>query len=115
MIGSESIGEIFYRVRCSILHEAEVPEHINFERVPGLFNFSLSPATTINPFTITVPGQFCDLLHVALLGCPEYTSIPKEFSGRRIRFAGHTILPSDCIGNFELLRQQLILSRFSNP
>jgi hypothetical protein len=111
ILGTENIGEIFYRIRCSILHEAEVPEHIKFVRVGGQFIFSLTPATSTSPAVITVPGQFCEVLHMVLLGCAEYTSIPKEFAGRRVRFGQHEIMPSQCIGNFGVLRQQLLFGK----
>jgi hypothetical protein len=114
VFGAESIGEVVYRVRCSILHEAEVPEHIEFVREGGKFEFSLKAATSSSPAIITIPGQFCEILHVALLGCPEYTSIPREFVGRRIKFGHHTILPADCIGRFGVLREQLIFGPSSN-
>ena len=114
IFGTEGIGEVFYRVRCSVLHEAEVPDHIEFVREGGKFVFSLSPATPSSPAIITVPGQFCEILHVTLLGCPEYTSIPREFVGRRIKFGRHTILPSDCIGRFGVLREQLLFGPPSN-
>ena len=114
IFGTESIGEVFYRVRCSVLHEAEVPDHIEFVREGGKFVFSLTPATPSSPAIVTVPGQFCEILHVTLLGCPEYTSIPSEFVGRRIKFGRHTILPSDCIGRFGVLREQLFFGPPSN-
>lgn len=109
ILGNEDIGEIFYKVRCSILHEAEIPELVHFSRQSGVFKFLLTPATPTSPATITVPAQFCEILLVALLGCPEYSSIPTEFVGRKIRFGRHEILPSQCIGNFSVLRHQLIL------
>lgn len=114
ILGTESIGEVFYRLRCSVLHEAEVPDHIEFVREGGRFVFSLTPATPSSPAIITVPGQFCEILHVALLGCPEYTSVPREFVGRRIKFGRHTIMPSDCIGRFGVLREQLLFGPSSN-
>ena len=114
ILGVESIGEVFYRVRCSVLHEAGVPDHIEFVREGGKFVFSLTPATPSSPAIVSVPGQFCEILHVTLLGCPEYTSIPREFVGRRIKFGRHTILPSDCIGRFGDLREQLLFDPSSN-
>lgn len=108
ILGTESIGEVFYRLRCSVLHEADIPERINFVRDGGIFVFSLTPETPSSPAIITVPGQFCEILHVALLGCPEYSSIPPEFIGRRIIFGRHKINPSDCIGKFGVLREQLL-------
>lgn len=108
ILGDEGIAELFYRVRCAILHEAQMPENIIFKRQFGLFEFSLSPATSTTPLTISVPSEFCESLLLAILACPEYTSIPSEFNNRRIRFGRHEIMPSECVGNIEELRKQLI-------
>lgn len=108
VLGRESVGEIFYRIRCSVLHEAETPDDIEFKRDPGKLSFSLTPATSTNNTKISVPAQFCEALHLVILGCPEYTAIPQDFAGRRIRFGRHEIMPSQCIGNFQILRQQLL-------
>jgi len=108
ILGNDNIGEIIYKVRCSVLHEAETPESIKFTRNLGVFQFSFLPATSESQATITVPAQFFEVLHVVLLGCPEYTSISSEFVGRKIRFGRHEIMPSQCVGNFAVLRQQLL-------
>jgi hypothetical protein len=108
VLGAENVGEVFYRLRCCVLHEVELPENVNFTRTPGSFEFAWKPATSVGPSTITVPAQFCELLHVALLGCPEYTSVSPAFLGRRVRFGRSEILPSQCVGKFGVLRHQLL-------
>ena len=113
IFGAESIGEVFYRLRCSVLHEAEMPENIRFTGTPGIFSFSWKLGDLTGESTITVPAQFCELLHVVLLGCPEYTSLPPAFIGRRIRFYKSEILPSQCVGKFWVLRKQLIFGAAS--
>jgi hypothetical protein len=108
VLGDESLGEVIYRLRCNVLHEAELPMDIEFMRLPGQFQFSLTPASGNSSAKLSVPAQFCEALHLALLSCPEYSSIPAQFAGRRIRFGRHEILPSQCIGKVSVLRQQLI-------
>lgn len=108
VVGKEGIWELFYRVRNSILHEAETPDNITFERKSGIFAFSFIPSTNTKSASISVPAQFCEIMLILLISCPEYSSIPKEFVGRRIKFGRHEIMPSQCIGNFNTLKKQLI-------
>lgn len=102
ILGEESIGEIFYRIRCSVVHEAETPDSIVFTDQPGVFEFGLSETN------ITVPKLFCVALLFVVLASPEYSNVPSEFIGRKIRFGQHEIMPSQCVGNYDETRKQLL-------
>jgi hypothetical protein len=108
IFGTEDIGEVLYRLRCKVLHEADVPDDLVFTRESGVFEFALKRAEGTGPATIFLPDQFCELLHLTLLSCPEYSAIPQNFEGRRIRFGLHEIMPSQCVGNYGILRHQLL-------
>jgi hypothetical protein len=104
----EHVGEVIYRHRCCLLHEAEFPPDLVFVRNPGQFSFGWTKPKDTETATITLPDQFCECLLLVLLGCPEYKSLPLEFRGRKIRFGRHEILPSTCVGQFGILRKQLL-------
>ncbi len=108
IFGTEDIGEVFYRLRCTVLHEAEVPDDIVFAREFGAFSFGLKRDEETGPATLFLPDQFCEMLHLTLLSCPEYTTLPQIFEGRGVRFGRHEIMPSQCVGNFGALRYQLL-------
>jgi hypothetical protein len=108
LFDTEHIGEVLYRLRCFLLHESEFPSDIEFTRNSGQFSFGWTKPTGASSATITLPDQFCECLLLVLLGCPEYKTLPLEFRGRKIRFGRHEILPSTCVGQFGILRQQLL-------
>jgi hypothetical protein len=108
IFGVEDIGEVFYRLRCTVLHEAKVPDDIVFTLESGAFGFRVKRDDETGPATLFLPDQFCEMLHLTLLSCPEYTVIPQVFEGRGVRFGSHEIMPSQCVGNFGTLRHQLL-------
>ena len=109
-LGSESIGEIIYRVRCSVLHEIENPVDVKFDYDPSgmIFGCDTDPAGTV---VVTVPANYLASMHLVALASPEYTSITDEFNGRRIKFLGAIITPSLCVGNYQILREQVFNNR----
>jgi hypothetical protein len=91
--GGKSVGEVMYAVRCEVLHEAQFPLRIEFVDGAGSFAF----------------GQdHFECLLVVVLASPEFTSVPKEFLGRAVRFARHKIVPSQCVGSWGETRTQLL-------
>jgi len=99
VLGDKSIGEWIYHVRNSYLHESGAPNDVVFlPRQPGKLCFGI-----VDGKTAQISEDFFLFQHFAVLVSPEYTSLPAEFAGKRIRFGGATINPSECLGNFDAL------------
>ena len=109
-IGSEGIGDIIYRVRCSVLHEMENPVDVKFDDDPGGMTFG-SNIDASGRVDVIIPAHYLASMHLVALASPEYKSITDEFVGRRIKFLGSVITPSLCVGNYQVLRDQIFNGR----
>lgn len=102
-LGEKSVGEWIYHVRNSYLHESGAPDDVVFlPHQPGQLRFGI-----VDGKTAEISEDFFLFQRIAVLASPEYTSLPAEFVGKRIRFGGVTINPSECLGNFDALMGQL--------